>query len=316
MFPLDRIISVYVDNWKNLFPTNSKMRHKLEDLLVELFFLFDGTFSTNEEASPFCYPEFEHFPRDILSLQYHSHGRLERGEVAIKEEEVDSILTYLKENYNVSYSTDPVIRKFVLSRMEKMVDSFNEKPLIPDLSTSSILLEKKVKIDKEEFKKQYPIKMDKYAEIYIPETAKDSYNLSVSDLKSFGLTIYKDKEDTDKYSTFNRECVSFGYFFQPHPYNLTVPHMYEFEFLTKWLKKDPFGKKNPLETFFGLLSDLFLSLLFDSRDSKEIESEVSSFRSALSYLFYVIKEDKISHLDVEVDRKTNSIKVTPYTFLN
>ena len=195
MFPLERVIPVYVDNWKNLFPIHSKMRHKLEDLLVELFLLFDGTFSQNEGASPFRYPEVERLPRDILSLQYHYHSRLKAGETPIRKEEVDAILNYLKESYNVSYSADPVIRKFILSRMEKMVYSFNENPLHHDRNfASSIVVEKKVKIDKKEFYKQYPIEMDKYVEIYVPETAKDSYNVEVYDLKSFGLTLDEYRE--------------------------------------------------------------------------------------------------------------------------
>ena len=314
MFPLERVIPVYVDNWKNLFPIHSKMRHKLEDLLVELFLLFDRTFSQNEGASPFRYPEFERFLRDILSLQYHYHSRLKAGDTPIRKEEVDSILNFLKESYNVSYSSDPVIRKFILSRMEKMVYSFNENPLHRDRNyASSISVEKKVKIDKKEFYKQYPIEMDKYVEIYVPETAKDSYNVEVYDLKSFGLTLDEYRESMVNCTYVNRV---FGYFIQPHPYNCNVKDMWEYQFLRNWFEKDPLGKRNPLETFFGLLSDLFIHLLFDPwKEDRDIKSDISSFRSAISYLFYVIKEDEISHLDIQVGREKKLITVTPYVFL-
>ena len=233
--------------------------------------------------------------------------------MAIRKEEVDSILNFLKESYKVSYSADPVIRKFILSRMEKMVYSFNENPLHRDRNfASSVVVEKAVKIDKKEFYKQYPIEMDKYAEIYVPETAKDSYNVEVYDLKSFGLTLNEYRENMTNCTHLNRE---FGYFFQPHPYNLTVRDMWEYQFLIKWFEKDPLGKMNPLETFFGLLSDLFIHLLMDPwNEERDIKADISSFRSAISYLFYVLKEDEISHLDIQVDRENKAITVTPYVF--
>ena len=316
MFPLERIIPIYVDNWKNLFPIHSKMRHKLEDLLVEWFFLFDKTFSANEGATNIRYLDCDRPLRDILSLHYHSYNRLESGEVPIKEEEVDSVLTFLKENYNVSYSTDPVIRRFILNRMEKMVHSFKESPLCVGRSASSILLEKTVKIDKKEFQKQYPIEMEKYVEVYVPETAKDSYNFSISDLKSLSLTLLEHRESHGNY-TYTPSRWELGYFFQPHQYNFPLQDTYEEKFLTHWLQKDPLGKMNPLETFFSLLSDLFRDLLFDMwYGAKDIKSEISSFRSAISYLFYVIKEDEISHLHIQVNRKENVITVIPYMFLN
>ena len=108
----------------------------------------------------------------------------------------------------------------------------------------------------------------------------------------------------------------FGYFIQPHPYNFKVKDMWEYQFLRDWFEKDPLGKMNPLETFFGLLSDLFIHLLFDPwKEDRDIKSDISSFRSAISYLFYVIKEDEISHLDIQVARDKKLITVTPYVFL-
>ena len=311
MLAPDRNISIYVDNWKNLFPKKSKIRHKLEDLLVELFFLFDGTFWANERKKSSDFVDLNPLIKDILSLQYHSHSRLETDEIPIREEEVDSILDHLKENYHTSYSSDPVIRKFILSRMEKMVHYSKERTLDIDFSTTPILLEKPVKMDKRKFQREYPIEMDKYAELYIPETEKDSYNFYVCDLKSFGLTIYEDKNNPE------RNFVSLGYFFQPHPYNLNLPNnTFEVSFLDNLLRKDPLRKKNPVETFFILVSELFSSSWFYAEKNEEIKSEISFFRSALSYLFYVIKEDRISHLDIQVDRKKKSITVQPYIFLN
>ena len=142
MFAPDRNISIYVDNWKNLFPKKSKIRHKLEDILVELFFLFDGTFWANERKKSSDFVDLNPLIRDIFSLQYHSQSRLETDEIPIREEEVDSILDHLKENYHTSYSSDPVIRKFILSRMEKMVHYSKERTVDVDFSTTPILLEK------------------------------------------------------------------------------------------------------------------------------------------------------------------------------
>ena len=196
--------------------------------------------------------------------------------------------------------------------MEKMVHSFKESPVEGVFPNAEILLEKVVKIDKKEFQQKYPIKMNRCVEIYVPEIETGSSNLCISDLKSFGITIFKDKN----YSKIN--SVSLGYFFQPHPSTPSFKYGNSFESLSeRWVGKDPLGKKNPLETYFLLLAEEFSYLLFEGVNDKDEKLEIafSPFRSALSYPFYVIKEDSIYHLDIEVDRKKNYIKVTPYVFL-